>query len=129
MSNYYYYSDDYQCLLMQILAHSNEVGTKVISIDELEQDFDECLRNNKILSYFENFSKYETLVITNFNSVTDKPMMQVLLITLLNKRLSVSRDVFNTYIFSSDHPNYISNSTLKNLISSNCKSIYLIGRQ
>lgn len=101
---------------MQILSHSNEIGTKVISIDELEQDF-------------ENFSKHETLVITNFNSVTDKPMMQVLLITLLNKRLSVSRDVSNTYIFSSDHPNYISNSILQNLILSNFKSIYLIGRQ
>lgn len=126
MSNYYYYSDDYQCLLMQILAHSNESFTKIISIDELEKDFDESLRNNKILSYFEGFSKDKTLVITNFNSITNKPMMQVLLITLLNKRLSVGCDTFNTYIFSSDHPNYISNNALKNLVLNNFKSIYLI---
>lgn len=111
---------------MQILAHSNESFTKIISIDELEKDFDESLRNNKILSYFEGFSKDKTLVITNFNSITDKPMMQILLITLLNKRLSVGGDIFNTYIFSSDHPNYISNNALKNLVLNNFKSIYLI---
>lgn len=128
MSNYYYYSNDYQCLLMQILTHSNEVSTRVISIDELERDFEASLQNNKMLSLFKDFSKYKTLVITNFDSVTDKQMMQILLISLLNKRLSADIDDFNTYIFSSEHPDYISNSKLKNLILSSFKSVYLIDR-